>query len=109
MINRSALIVRPKQACLDWAASLESFGQLPDPYAEQTVYLIPSFESQEEGQDILTSFYETVFERELLYWHADSSVWPRSRDINTFLEWFNVELHSVVEELCDYDLTDDKD
>jgi hypothetical protein len=108
MINRSVLIVRPKQACLDWAAGLESAGPLPDPYAEQTVYMIPCFECREDAEEILSSFYETVFERQLLSWHADRSVWPQNRDINAFREWFNVELHSVVEDLCDYDLTDDK-
>ena len=53
MLNRGVLIVRPKQPYLDWAAGLDDSGLVPDPSDEQTVYLIPSFESDEEGWKIV--------------------------------------------------------
>ena len=37
MLNRGALIVRPAQPYLDWAASLDDSGILPDPDGEVTV------------------------------------------------------------------------
>ena len=44
MLNRSALIVRPRQPYLDWAASLDDSGLVPDVAGEHTVYLAPGFE-----------------------------------------------------------------
>src|SRR5215471_16399911 len=41
MLNRGVVIVRPKQPYLDWAAGLDDSELVPDPNAEQTVYLIP--------------------------------------------------------------------
>ncbi len=53
MLNRGVLIVRPKQPYLDWAATLDDSGVVPDPEGEKTVYLIPEFESDDEAWDIL--------------------------------------------------------
>jgi len=107
MINRAALIVRPKQPFLDWAAGLGSALELPELEATQTVYLIPVCESEEEEEAILEAVHVEVFERELWGWHADESVWPRARDLDTFKEWFEIELHGVVEDLCEYELVDE--
>lgn len=46
MLNRGALIVRPKQPFLDWAAGLDDSGIVPDVEGERTVYLIPQFEDE---------------------------------------------------------------
>ncbi len=107
MLNRAALIVRPKQPFLDWAAGLDDSGLVPDVAGEQTVYLVPEFDSDEEGQQVLKHIYAEIFERELDGWHTDPSAWPEKRDFQTFLKWFSVELHSVVEDVMDDVLVDD--
>lgn len=104
MINRGVLIVRPKQPLLDWAAGLDDSGVLPDVDGEQTVYLIPDFDTPDEAQSIIEEVYPEVFENELWGWHTDESAWPTNRDLKTFREWFAIELHSVVEDLCDYEI-----
>src|SRR5262249_38766709 len=53
MLNRGVVIVRPKQPYLDWAAGLDDSELVPDPNAEQTVYLIPSYGDDEEAWEIL--------------------------------------------------------
>lgn len=106
MLNRAALIVRPKQPFLDWAASLDNSGLVPDVAGEHTVYLVPEFESEEEGQQVLRHVYVEIFERELDDWHTDESAWPEKRDFKTFQEWFSIELHSVVEDVVDDVLVD---
>ena len=109
MINRAVLIVRPKQPYLDWAASLDDSGVLPDPHGEQTAYLIPSFETDEEALQILKGAYAEIFERELLGWHTDEVAWPQKRTFAMFKKWFTIELHSVVEDLDhEEDLYDDE-
>ena len=109
MINRGVLIVRPKQPFLDWAAELDDSGVLPDVDGEQTVYLIPSFEMPDEAQSILKKVYLEVFENELWDWHTDEAAWPKKRDLKTFREWFAIELHSVIEDLCDYEIIKEDD
>ncbi|ULA64637.1 MAG: hypothetical protein LZF86_160037 [Nitrospira sp.] len=107
MLNRAALIVRPKQPFLDWAAGLDDSGLVPDIDGEKAVYLIPEFESDEEGLRILRRIYAEIFERELDGWHTDPSAWPQKRDFKTFQQWFSIELHSVIEDVVDDLLVDD--
>jgi hypothetical protein len=107
MLNRAALIVRPKQPFHDWAASLDDSGLAPDVAGEPTVYLIPEFESDEDGRLVLKHVYAEIFERELDSWHTNPAAWPQKRDFTVFQEWFSIELHSVVEDLMDDVLVDD--
>lgn len=108
MLNRAVLIVRPKQPFFDWAAGLDDSGLVPNVEDEKTAYLIPEFESDEEGMQVLKHVYGEIFERELDGWHTDPSAWPRKRDFKTFREWFSIELHSVVEDVVDDALIDDE-
>ncbi len=108
MLNRAALIVCQKQPFLDWAAGLDDSGLIPDVEGEKTVYLIPVFESDEEGLRVLKRVYAEIFERELDGWHTDPSAWPQKRDFKTFQQWFSIELHSVVEDVVDDALIDDE-
>lgn len=108
MLNRGALIVRAKQPYLDWAAKLDDSGLVPNGADEQTVYLIPNFEDEDEAERILRKVNAEVFERELSGWHTDESAWPKNRSYDMFKKWFQVELHSMVEDLCGYELADDE-
>jgi hypothetical protein len=44
-----------------------------------------------------------------LRWHTDEAAWPEGRDLAKFKAWFVIELHSVVEDLCDYEIVDEDD
>jgi len=107
MLNRAVVIVRPKQPYLDWALSLDDSGLVPDPGNEQTVYLIPSYSDDAEAWEILEELYPTIFENELRSWHLDEKAWPQGRDFEMFQRWFDTGLHSVVEDLCNYEVVDD--
>ena len=109
MLNRSVLIVWPKQPFLDWAAKLDDSGLVPDADDEGTAYLIPNFESDKEAWEILEEIYPEVFENELWDWHTDESAWPQNRDFEMFRQWFEIELQSVVKDLCDDAIYDDDD
>lgn len=108
MINRSALIVRPGQPYLDWAAQLDDSGLLPEAENEKTVYLLPEYNDDVEAMNILADCFDIIFDSELGSWHTDESAWPKNRTFAMFREWFSVEFHSVVEDLCDYPLVDDE-
>lgn len=108
MINRGSIIVRPKQPYLKWATQLDDSGILPDVKGEHTIYLIPEFNDDVEAIAILAKCFDIIFEEELHGWHTDESAWPKNRTFAMFREWFNFEFHSVVEDLCDYDIADDE-
>jgi hypothetical protein len=107
MLNRGVVIVRPKQPYLDWAAGLDDTATMPDPNAEQTVYLIPSYDDEAEAWEILATLHPVIFENELSAWHTDEVAWPNGRDFAMFKKWFQVELHSIVEDLGDSELFDE--
>ena len=71
------------------------------------MYLIPSFESDDEAWEILATVYSEIFEQELWSWHTDPSAWPPDRSFSIFQEWFAIEFHSVVEDLGDDAITEE--
>lgn len=108
MLNRSVVIVRPAQPFLEWAAGLDDSGLVPDPHGEQTVYLIPSYDDDEEAWEILEDVFPAIFESELYGWHTEESAWPQERSFIMFQQWFSIELHSTVDDLCAYEIVDDE-
>jgi hypothetical protein len=109
MLNRGVLIVRPKQPYLDWAAALDDSGLAAGLEGEGTVYLIPNFDDEDDGWGIVEEVYAEVFENELLGWHRDESDWPRQRNLEKFLAWFEVELYPVVVDLGQDEIVDEDD
>jgi len=108
MINRAALIVRPKAPYIDWAKSLQTSGELPSPDGEQTVYLIPEFEDLDDLTVILADVYEEIFEKELFGWNTDESTWPTERTMEEFLNWFKIEVHTMIDDLVGDEFIDDE-
>jgi len=102
-INRSMLIVKPKQPFLDWARSLDeeskdlTFERIS---GDETAYLVPQMWDDAGAESIVEWCYDILFELELDSWCVDPDTWPETRDLPTFLEWFKVEYHSLVLDLC---------
>jgi hypothetical protein len=108
MLNRAVMIVRPAQPYLDWAATLDDSGLVPSADGEQTVYLVPEFEDDDEKEEVLQLVFAEVFERELFGWHTVEDAWPQVRTLEVFREWFSIEFHTVIEDLCDAPIVDDE-
>lgn len=108
MLNRAALILRPAKPFQDWAAGLDDSGLVPFPDDEQTVYLVPDFEDDNERDAILNAVWPGLFERALFDWHTDPADWPQNRTLEMFHEWFRIEFHSIVEDLVDGPIEDDE-
>lgn len=107
MLNRAALIVRPLQPYLDWAKSLDDSGLVPNQADEKTVYLVADYGNDQEADQVLRGVYAEVFERELFAWHTDENDWPKKRTFAVFKQWFAIEMHSMVEDLCSDAIEDD--
>ena len=108
MLNRAVLIVRPKQPFLAWAAQVDDSGLMPNVEGEQTAYLVPEFDDDDEAHRVVKQVFSEIFERELFGWHTDQTAWPKRRSFAVFQQWFAIELHSVVEDLGGSDLVDDE-
>lgn len=97
-VNRSVLIVRPRQPYLDWVHSLDNEGKkvtLDDLRLDCTALLVPLVEDEDHQNEILATIYKEVFEHELWSWMRDSTVWPQKRDLATFKAWFDLDYCSV--------------
>lgn len=104
MINRAALILKLKQPAIDWINEVDSYRDAEiskeEALEERTVYLIDD-ESAENLDEMLKNNFEMFFEHELLLWYTDESLWPEELSYEMFKEWFEVECHSVVENVVD--------
>jgi hypothetical protein len=111
MLNRCAVIVRPAQAYLDWAASLPDADEdiVPDPDGEQTVYLLPDLADGGDVDDMIAQAFGLIFENELESWYPDEAAWPKPRTLAMFQQWFTIEVHSIIHDLAADPLLDDED
>lgn len=102
MVNRSAIVVTPKQPFLDWLhkadpTSLEL--TLLDVAADPSIYLIR--ECDNDVSKILHEAYTYIFEEQLASWCTDESVWPPDRTFEVFRSWFEYSHHSMILDLSD--------
>ena len=103
--NRSALLVRRKKPYIDWANGLDEDGpriSLEEPLKDSTVYLVDEIGYHGDGKEVIRKYYSMIFEQELVAWHLVEKDWPQKRDLKTFQDWFEVEPHSMVLDICDY-------
>ena len=101
MLNRSAIIIRPGKGYITWAAGLDEHSDMvPSVDAEQTTYLIKAYDDVIDAMTLLSQEYPVIFQMELAAWHPDETRWPKDRTFSMFKEWFVIEFHSMVVDLC---------
>ena len=86
-VNRSAIVVIPKQSFIDWLHFVQE---------ESTVYLIPVVEDRESLGRFLGKHCKAIFEEQLDAWITDDTLWPPDRSFELFSRWFAVSFHSMV-------------
>jgi hypothetical protein len=109
LLNRTVLIIKAKQPMADWLRQLPDLDQkeLDRPITpkeinkDNTVFLIPEFDMEPETTAFVQSIKLDLFEEILGGWYAEPSGWPKGRTTQMFDEWFDVEFHTVIEDLCD--------
>lgn len=98
-IDRIAILVRPKQAFLDWANQVYDDGETFDEDGECNIYLVRLMETRETLAEWLVLNFDQLFDNELNDWYTDEQDWPQERTYDMFAEWFDVEVHSMVLDL----------
>ena len=102
-INRSPVILRTKQSvsCLRSIARRRRQGSYSRGVGYEFNRLPHSGALQvSDQQELLESYYHVLCEEQLREWWTDETDWPKQRDLKTFLDWFEVEFHSLVFDLC---------
>lgn len=107
MLNRTALIVRPKAPFINWARQIDE-SVMPEVGGEQTVYLIPECDDPQAVERVIKEAWAEIFARELSCWYPDESLWPAPINFAMFQSWFAVEYHTIIEDLCELPLEDDE-
>jgi hypothetical protein len=98
IINRSVAIIKPKQPFVDWANSIvdEEQYSVSDFSTDCSVILLPVTDSDEDAEDFIKDVFKDVFEMELSSWVVDDEMWPEKITYEMFLDWFEVDYHSMV-------------
>ena len=98
-INRSILIVRPKQPYIDWANSMDDGGPLANLKSMRkspNTFLIDEIYYDDDLSLIIDEYWETLFEIQLNNWMRDPDVWPEVLTREMFEKWFDYELFDMV-------------
>lgn len=103
-VNRSLVLLKPRQPFADWLLALP--GQQADVTLDAlrdsaNALLIPVAEDLDEIATLLAERMDDLFEAELADWCDDQTLWPTPRTLDVFRAWFDVEIHPVVTDLAD--------
>ena len=104
--NRVVVVLRPKKPFIEWVQQNDDQSEklsTEDISKEPAAYLLHDYSMEGEREQIINDNYRTLFESELHHWFTDEESWPIKRDMKTFIEWFDVEFHSIVCDLSDED------
>ncbi|MGB7584136.1 MAG: hypothetical protein WBM11_04755 [Terriglobales bacterium] len=103
-LNRSAIVVKPKQPFLDWLHTADpTSGSLTmrERLREPTIYLIPECDTNAEVDEALRVVCEEIFVEQLAGWFTVETTWPQDRGFEVFCRWFEFQHHSMLVDLCD--------
>jgi len=106
VINRTAVTITGAKPYIDWTLKTDADAnkcalvvQRVKPYG--SAFLLPELELEEDVQEWIEENADWLFEFQLDAWTDDRSTWPAARDLRTFREWFNVDIHSIVVDMAD--------
>lgn len=104
IINRCAVGIGPRPPLIEWSRKVSGEEQISWHDNDHGLYLLPAYEDDEEGWQVLQKVYGTIFEKELSSWCADVNLWPNPRTFSLFQDWFDVRFYDLIDDLCDQEL-----
>ena len=103
-VNRSAVVVVPKQPFLDWLHRVDSSSRkltLPDRGGDPSIYLLPECDLEPEIEECLKEACVEIFEDQLNGWYRAEELWPEDRSLGIYQLWFDYRFHSVLVDLVE--------
>ena len=101
MLNRSAVVVRYREAFRDWLRSIGVAEEEFDDHGDKSVYLVGECEFPEDRHEILRESAAAIFYEEVSAWHLDSEQYPDFNDFALFESWFDTEFFDMVTDAID--------
>lgn len=99
VLNRCAITVTPREPMRTWRRPFETREDM-EALEEESLYLVPPFDDEQEAQRCIASHCSAIFEAELDLWCRDRRLWPQQRDAEQFHRWFQVRVFPLVEDLA---------
>lgn len=94
-INRSAIIVKPKQPFIDWHNSLYPDSKMDE--IDVDIYLVD--DNINDLENFLKKKFDKLFTMLLHDWHTNKKEWPQKRSYKMFNLWFRVEISETIYDL----------
>ncbi len=103
LLNRDAVMVRPKKPFIDWIYYNDSSVKItPEEIKNyRNIYLIPEMEDDEARQKCLEKNCQEIFQAELFEWYTDETLFPKDLNYKVFKEWFEIEMFEMVVDTVD--------
>jgi hypothetical protein len=101
-LNRSAIIIKPKQPFLDWLHAVDSSSReitLAGVRDDPSIYLLAECEDDREVRAAVRAIFDAIFVEQLEGWYGDRTTWPAHRTFGMFGKWFEIGFHSMVMDL----------
>lgn len=108
MLNRSAVVIRYREAFRDWLRSIGVDEEEFEDHAERSVYLVGECEYPEDQADVLQESAPTIFYEEVAAWHLGSEHYPDFNDFDLFEAWFDTEFFDTVSDALDGPVSKDE-
>ena len=103
-LNRTIVLLVPKLPFLDWVNETGPAGEkltMAELRDDNEAFLIPQFNDEQECIQWVERRWTMLFEHMLEEWVADESLWPQSRTLAMFREWFDIEIHTLAWDMGD--------
>lgn len=105
-VKRVAAVVKPTAMMLQWIKEKTDINQkltIENLRTDCLTLLIPAFKGPKQAETFIKDIYPGIFENELLAWGITENKWPKERTYDLFKEWFDIELHSLVFDIGDFE------
>jgi hypothetical protein len=105
IMNRSAILVRPKLPLLEWLNTVQSHDPLEFKDVNRSaIYLIDEKDGVTKIENWLKRNFKEIFCRELFCWHTITSDYPENINFKLFKEWFDYELCDSISDIGEDEL-----
>lgn len=114
LIYRSAVVVKPRQAFLDWLNGIDPADNpsLSELREDCRVYLVPDFEDAPDIEKAIDKYVRNnfmgIFVNELEAWYTDPDKFPELT-YKKFEEWFEITTHSMIFDTVDKPISKEED
>ena len=115
ILNRSAVILRPKKPFLDWRNSIEVRDGRKGDYTlsalreDLKVYLVPGFRDPKYVEARVFEEFDLYFIDQLQACITMENEWPKNRTVEMFKKWFDIEIIVFVDDaVIDQDIIEEE-